>query len=151
MLRPPRFSNGDIVNIKSNTGIDAVVITATTIAVEEQEVYYKVSPHDTNLKTEFVISEDDILVGYYSVPIPSFCVGEVIAFNYSVNRANGAVDWEIREGTIETVNITWSEEGWYIYYKTDEHPEGEYVLQDDIVDADSLDGVTEEEDKYGAV
>jgi NMD protein affecting ribosome stability and mRNA decay len=150
MINIPKFREGDIVNISNNGVLESVVIMATTISVESQEIYYKVSLHDSKLGTEFIINEDEIITGYYSVPIPSFSVGDVISFNYAVSRENGAVDWEVREGVIETVNITWSEEGWYIYYKTDEHPVGEYVLQDDVVDADHINEELEEVN-YGAV
>lgn len=150
MIRVPRYQEGDSVNISTGSGLESVKVLATTISLETQEVYYKVCLHNKTEK-EFIVSEDEVITGYYSVPIPAFAVGDVITFDHQYQDASGSLTNEVRSGVIETVNITWSEEGWYIYYKTDEHMEGEYVMQDDIIDSDIIDDSLEEEKRYGAV
>lgn len=145
MIRTPRYQEGDTVNISTGSGIESVKVLATTISVESQEIYYKVCLYNKTDK-EFIVSEDEVITGYYSVPIPAFAVGDVISYVHTLENTS-----EIRSGVIETVNITWSEEGWTIYYKTDEHPEGEYVFQDDVVDSDMIDDSLEEEKQYGVV
>lgn len=134
MIVIPNYSYGDIVNVTLEDHIEPVKIIETSVVIESQEVFYKVVLFGQNDSTEFVINECDILTGYARVPSPSFAVGDLIEFNHAIiTEGSDNVDWDVRSGVIEKVFICWDEMGYTIYYKTDEHTDNDYVLEDNII------------------
>ena len=129
MIAIPKYSSGDIVNVMNEDELIMVTILETSVIVETQDVYYKVSVHNAKDASEFVVSEDQIVRGYDKAPIPAFSVGDVVVFHVATKDD----DLDTRVGVVEEVYIKWDSSGYVIYYQTDETPEGIYTYEEDII------------------
>lgn len=127
----PKYKQGQLVWILKAGELKCVEILRTSIVVEEDEVYYNVQNYNDEVKKEFIIDENDVLNGVGNTPVPAFQIGEIVSFTHKSPEGD-----DIFTGAIEEIIIKYDEDGYYVFYKTDEHQDGDCVSEDDIVDVD---------------
>jgi hypothetical protein len=71
-------------------------------------------------------------------------LGDIVYFNYYIEKDGGQVEWDVFSGTIDRIIIEIDDTGYVVSYHTDEHKEGEVVYEEDIID---LEQETEEEEE----
>lgn len=131
-MRIPLYQKGEMVYILEEGTPECVEIIKTSIIVEEEEVYYNVR-RVSGKKEGFIIEEEDILRSNTQPPMPAFSVGDIIEFNHAVLKDENVIEWEMRTGSIECIEIQIDEGGYSVFYKTDDHKDGEYCLEDDVI------------------
>ena len=133
----PLYRAGEIVYIIMEDEIKSVIILQTSLILEDEEIYYKVQDISDEKKF-WIVNEMDIRRGVDTVPTPAYSIGDNISFNFPTwpNGATSQVVWDVYSGLIEEILIKFTAEGYTVGYKTDEHKEGDYVLEDDVVSID---------------